>query len=1084
MTTRGGITANDGRAGFPPNGTLIPNSQNNQSAYTNVAKVGLLTDGVATLTNGNLTGLNSISFNNAPITPNTALMTDGEGNFVSSITTSTELSYVHGVTSSIQSQLNSKIGQIYGTPYQINIDYGSSNDATVLLATNPILPGTGQTTLPQGTTAQREGCPPGSIRFNTELAVFEATSDGGTWNTIEVGEQGVTSLQGTTDVITVSQPTGNVVVDIASTYAGQSSITTVGTLTSGSISTGFTAIAPSVGGTGTTTEFPQGSILFTTTNGVYEADPTNLNYDLANHQLQAGMTNPVDSTSPTTGSITTAGGIGISDSTDATSSTNGGSLTTSGGAAIGKTLYVGTNSYVGTNLTLTGNTSTLSLTGSNSQIDTNSQINTSGTINGLSVQYMVVGGGGGGGGSAGGAAGGGAGGGGYSAGYATLSGSYTITVGAQGRSNIGAGGSGQPSSIVGTNFNVTVQGGGGGACPTSYGRVGACGGGAGNIDSVPSPGIAGQGYNGASGGQNGQGSGGGGGAGGPGQVDQSGNVGGMGGNGVANSISGTSQIYSCGGSGNGSGGSPLPPGYTNPGSGGHGGIGGNGGDGFPGIVIISYTSPTPLATGGVITVVGNNTIHTFNSGGTFTTNTTIPSSINTEGGMVVQKSLTIGGAITTNTITTNTLNVQNTNDSSLQVSYLVVGGGGGGGGSDGTYGGGGGGAGQVIFNPLAILTGSTSITIGAGGNPGDGQGSGNFTGSNGGTTRLGYIASAAGGGGGGGSRGGNGVSGLNGSSGGGGGGGTTPTSGGTGVSGEGYNGGGGATQSTAGGGGGGSGGAGSNDSSGNNGGTGGGGTLNAISGSAILYGIGGTGGGTGSTSGTGPMPLTYGSGGGGGIVNYGTYGMPGVVIISYQASSPLATGGIITTSGNNIVHTFITNGTFEISSSIITQGGMSIANSLSVGNILTTQFPNMGVLFAPQGGTGQTIANGSVTELNTYWSGSNNIAFGAVSIVSPGRLQALITGYYFCSAGVMWNPQGGGTGERSAWFQVNSLGVQLGYTTVNADTSSLKLSNTVNSLIPLNAGDYVSVWVYQGSSGSLELDTGYGQQSFVMYKLA
>jgi hypothetical protein len=60
---------------------------------------------------------------------------------------------------------------------------------------------------------------------------------------------GAASVTGTTDRITV---TGSQ-VDIAATYAGQSSITTVGTLTSGALGTGFTDVAVTEGGTGAST---------------------------------------------------------------------------------------------------------------------------------------------------------------------------------------------------------------------------------------------------------------------------------------------------------------------------------------------------------------------------------------------------------------------------------------------------------------------------------------------------------------------------------------------------------------------------------------------------------------------------------------------------------------------------------------------------------------------------------------------------------------------------------------------------------------------------------------------------------------
>lgn len=44
----------------------------------------------------------------------------------------------------------------------------------------------------------------------------------------------------------------------------------------------------------------------------------------------------------------------------------------------------------------------------------------------------------------------------------------------------------------------------------------------------------------------------------------------------------------------------------------------NGGNGYQGVAIIRYTSATNLATGGTITTVGGDKVHTFTSDGTFT----------------------------------------------------------------------------------------------------------------------------------------------------------------------------------------------------------------------------------------------------------------------------------------------------------------------------------------------------------------------------------------------------------------------------------------------------------------------------------
>jgi hypothetical protein len=208
MTSRGTINnKNDFRAGAFPNGTLVPASVNNQSAYTTISKVKLITDGVATLTNGDLTGLNNlevdtITVNNVVIdhitfpnlTADTALILNASKELTSSITTDTELSYVHGVTSSIQAQLDSKLtpSNILGTTDQIDC-VPSGNDVTISIANNPIFPGSGGITWPGGTTAERSGAA-GTTRFNSQTMTFEGTVDGATWATFTSSTTSITSV--------------------------------------------------------------------------------------------------------------------------------------------------------------------------------------------------------------------------------------------------------------------------------------------------------------------------------------------------------------------------------------------------------------------------------------------------------------------------------------------------------------------------------------------------------------------------------------------------------------------------------------------------------------------------------------------------------------------------------------------------------------------------------------------------------------------------------------------------------------------------------------------------------------------------
>ena len=102
----------------------------------------------------------------------------------------------------------------------------NGNNGYTLVTDDPITLGTTQLTFTQSSGA-------GQIIAGAGLTK--------TGNTIDVG--------GTTNRITVNADT----VDIASTYAGQASITTVGTLTAGALGTGFTAVAIAQGGTNATT---------------------------------------------------------------------------------------------------------------------------------------------------------------------------------------------------------------------------------------------------------------------------------------------------------------------------------------------------------------------------------------------------------------------------------------------------------------------------------------------------------------------------------------------------------------------------------------------------------------------------------------------------------------------------------------------------------------------------------------------------------------------------------------------------------------------------------------------------------------
>jgi hypothetical protein len=280
-------------------------------------------------------------------------------------------------------------------------------------------------------------------------------------------------------------------------------------------------------------------------------------------------------------------------------------------------------------------------------------------------------------------------------------------------------------------------------------------------------------------------------------------------------------------------------------------------------------------------------------------------------------------------------------ETNYPVDYLVIAGGGGGGDRNG---GGGGAGGFVTGSNLYLVNGvQYTVTIGAGGAK---------NGNNGSDSSLGTLVSALGGGSAsydatpiGANSGGSGGGGAGGESG------DPPTNGASGTAGQGNAGGNGANTNAqanrAGGGGGGAGGVGGNASTSAStgvGGAGGNGQASSISGSSITRGGGGGGGvqvdtgtasggaagsgggGTGALFQDGPFTIqnstaggaNTGGGGGGGarlLSNPPTSGFTaqsggsGVLIISYPGSQR-GTGGTVTSSGGNTIHTFTSSGTY------------------------------------------------------------------------------------------------------------------------------------------------------------------------------
>ena len=266
------------------------------------------------------------------------------------------------------------------------------------------------------------------------------------------------------------------------------------------------------------------------------------------------------------------------------------------------------------------------------------------SLNNYNIEYLLVGGGGSGSTSIYGNAGGGAGGVLHNTSKTITAGtSYTVVVGAGASGTIGS------CNIIGGNtcFGVGIAYGGG----SGSNNPGGSGGGGGHSNPPDQGGLSIQTSNDGGTGYGNRGgamsysapyypNGGGGGAGAVGGSG-SGSTAGAGGAGRYFTVSGSNVAYAGGGGANGQqgitaaggvgGGGPGSAQYTsNPGcsgtsnTGGGGGAGGfngptayPGGNGGSGIVILRYTGPQ-RGSGGSVTTIDGNTIHTFTSSGTYT----------------------------------------------------------------------------------------------------------------------------------------------------------------------------------------------------------------------------------------------------------------------------------------------------------------------------------------------------------------------------------------------------------------------------------------------------------------------------------
>ncbi len=230
---------------------------------SSITTLGTITTGVWQGTViGGLYGGTGVNNGASTITLGGSLTTSGAFASTFTMTGATSVTFP---TSGTLATVAGTVSSITGTANQIAAS-SPTGAVTLSLVSNPILPGTAGVTFPSGNTAARAGAA-GTMRFNSQTNVFEGTVDGSTWATIETSITGVTSVSGTTDRIT-STGGSTPVIDIAGTYVGQTSITTLGTITTGVWS--GTAIGVTKGGTGLAS-LTQGDIIYGSAANTFSA---------------------------------------------------------------------------------------------------------------------------------------------------------------------------------------------------------------------------------------------------------------------------------------------------------------------------------------------------------------------------------------------------------------------------------------------------------------------------------------------------------------------------------------------------------------------------------------------------------------------------------------------------------------------------------------------------------------------------------------------------------------------------------------------------------------------------------------------
>lgn len=171
-----------------------------------------------------------------------------------------------------------------------------------------------------------------------------------------------------------------------------------------------------------------------------------------------------------------------------------------------------------------------------------------------------------------------------------------------------------------------------------------------------------------------------------------------------------------------------------------------------------------------------------------------------------------------------------------------------------------------------------------------------------------------------------------------------------------------------------------------------------------------------------------------------------------------------------------------VSLSVFTEGanGMAITGVPQLALIATQNQPYMLL----SSGTDQGIPATTNTALGTYWTGgAAQSSLGSIwSIPAAGQIRTSASGFYIVSAGLMMT---GAINARQSWFAINAAVAnatnRLAYV-ARDDQSATSVPYTFQNaaMTQLNAGDLVSMYVYQDSPTSAPTPTQYIQRFSVM----